>query len=88
MSCLYILEINLLSVAFFCKYFSHSGSYRFVYGFLWYAKDFKVFFLFVFCFLFRVTPVAYGSSQAGGQIGAMAAGLHHSHSSSGSKPHL
>ena len=26
------------------------------------------------------TPEAYGSSQARGQIGAVAAGLHHSHS--------
>ena len=31
-------------------------------------------------FLFRVTPVAYGSFQARGQIGAAAASLHYSHS--------
>ena len=31
-------------------------------------------------FLFRATPVAYGNSQATGQIGATVAGLHHSHS--------
>ena len=31
---------------------------------------------------------AYGSSQARGQIGAAAAGLDHSHSNTGSKPHL
>ena len=42
---------------------------------------------FVFC-LFRAAPVAYGGSQARGQIGAVAAGLHHSHSDTGSKPHL
>ena len=38
------------------------------------------FFLFVhFCFLlFRAAPTAYGHSQARGQIGATAAGLHHS----------
>ena len=34
------------------------------------------FFSFPFC-LFRATPVAYGGSQARGQIGATAAGLHH-----------
>ena len=35
--------------------------------------------IFVFC-LFRATPAAYGGSQARGLIGAIAAGLHHSHS--------
>ena len=40
-------------------------------------KSYK-FILFLFLF-FRATPVAYGSSQARGQIGAAAAGLDHSH---------
>ena len=39
-------------------------------------------------FIFRATPAAYGSSQARGRIGAVAASLHHSHSNSGSEPHL
>ena len=43
---------------------------------------------FLFWFFFRATPVAYGSSQARGGIGAAAAGLHHSHSNVGSEPHL
>ena len=44
---------------------------------------------FIFDFsLFRATHVAYGSSQAMGQIRAVAAGLHHSHSNAGSKPCL
>ena len=44
----------------------------------------------LFCFLsfFRAAYEAYGDSQAMGQIGAVAAGLHHSHSKMGSKPHL
>ena len=42
----------------------------------------------LFFFLFRVAPSAYGSSQARGQIGAAVAGLHHSHSSTGSEPCL
>ena len=46
----------------------------------------KLFFCF-FCF-FRATPSAYGGSQARGQIWAVAAGLHHSHSNMGSKPRL
>ena len=41
----------------------------------------------LFCFVFRVTPTAYGASQARGQIAAVAASLHHSHSSSGSSTH-
>ena len=32
--------------------------------------------------------MAYGGSQAGGLIGAVAAGLHHSHSNVGSEPCL
>ena len=43
MSCLYILEINPLSVASFVNIFSHSEGYLFhlVYGFLCCAKAFK-----------------------------------------------
>ena len=41
-----------------------------------------------FFLLFRAAPMAYGGSQAKGQIRAVAAGLHHRHSSSGSKPSL
>ena len=48
---------------------------------------FLSFFLFVFC-LFRAAPVAYGGSQARGLIGAIAVGLYHSHSNSGSELHL
>ena len=44
---------------------------------------------FIFFFLhFMATLVAYGSSQARVWIEAAAAGLHHSHSNMGSKPHL
>ena len=32
--------------------------------------------------------MAYGDSQARGQIGAVAAALHHSHSNAGSEPYL
>ena len=38
--------------------------------------------------LFSVAPEAYGSSQARGRFGAIAAGLHHSHSNAGSEPSL
>ena len=41
-----------------------------------------------FSLLIRVTPLAYGNSQARGQIGAIAAGLHHSHSNARSEPQL
>ena len=39
-------------------------------------------------FVFRTTPAAYGSSQAKGQIGAIAAGLYCSHSNARSEPCL
>ena len=44
-------------------------------------------FIYLF-FLFRAAPLAYGSSQARGQIGATISSLHHSHSNTGSKPRL
>ena len=37
--------------------------------------------------LFRAAPAAYGSSKANGRIGAVAAGLHPGHSTSGSLTH-
>ena len=43
---------------------------------------------FSFLFLFRAAPVAYGSSQARGQIRAAAASLYHSHSNARSVPYL
>ena len=46
------------------------------------------FFFIFFFFSFRATPVAYGNSQARGWFGAAAAGLCHSHSHTGSEPHL
>ena len=44
-------------------------------------------FIYLLCF-FRATPVTYGNSQCRGQIGATAAGLHHSHNNEGSKVSL
>ena len=41
-----------------------------------------------FFFFFRALLMAYRGSQARGRLGAVAAGLHHSHSSAGSEPHL
>ena len=51
---------------------------------------FKIFYLFWFVSLSfpRAAPVAYGVSQARDLIGAVAAGLHHSHSNLGSEPCL
>ena len=44
-----------------------------------------VLFNFIYLFIFRATPTAYGSSQTKGLIGATAAGPRHSHSNEGSK---
>ena len=48
---------------------------------------FFFFFVFFVC-LFRAVPAAHGGSQVRGQIGAVAAILHHSHSNVGSEPCL
>ena len=45
------------------------------------------FFFFLFFFLFRAKLKAYGSFQPRGWIGAVAAGLPHSHSNAGSLTH-
>ena len=47
------------------------------------AKDYLWSSSFFFSFLFMVESMTYGSSQAGGQLPA-----YHSHSNSGSQPHL
>ena len=48
-------------------------------------QNYSFFWLFAFS---RAAPTAHGGSQATGRIGATAAGPRHSHSNSGSKPHL
>ena len=48
-------------------------------------------YLFIYLCLFAISwaaPAAYGGSQARGLIGAVATGLHQSHSNSGSEPRL
>ena len=49
-----------------------------------------IFYFFVFLLLLWASPAAYGGSQARGRIGAVAAGLHqsHSHSNARSEPRL
>jgi len=51
------------------------------------GKDHTPIILFLFFLLLGATGTAHGSSQARGQIGATAAGLHHSHSNAGSWTH-
>ena len=46
------------------------------------------FFISFFFLFLELHPLAYGSFQASGQLGAAAAGLHQSHSNSGSEVHL
>ena len=54
----------------------------------WNHTVYTLVFSFSFCFLEPAAPAAYGGSQARGQITALAAGLHHSHSKAGSEPPL
>ena len=56
---------------------AHNNSYLFIY-----------LFAYLFIYLFRAAVSAYGGSQAKGQIGAVVAGLHHSHSNVRSEPRL
>ena len=55
-------------------------------------QEFFFFIIYLFIYLFivfyRAAHVAYGGSQARSQIEAVAVGLCHSHSNSGSEPHL
>jgi len=54
-------------------------------------KDGPSKFIYIYFCLFafsRAIPVAYGGSQARGLIGAVATGLHQSHSNLGSEPSL
>ena len=48
----------------------------------------NILFYLLFVFFLRAAPWAYGSSQTRGRIGAVAAGLHHSHSKARSELRL
>ena len=52
------------------------------------AFSWALFIFFFFSLFFRAAPVACGSSQARSRIGAVAAGLRHSHSNARSELHL
>ena len=54
----------------------------------YYLSEFFSFFFFCLFAFSRATPAAYGGSQVRGLIGAVAAGLHHSHSNARSETHL
>ena len=51
-------------------------------------ESFSLSLFFFFSFLFRVSPAAYGNSQARDWIRAAATGLHYSHSNATSEPNL
>ena len=74
-----------MDVGFLSNYFS--ASFEMLFFVLFFVFAFTFFFFFFFL-LFRAIPVAYGGSQARGQIGAVAAGLHHRHSNARSKARL
>ena len=63
----------------FCQPFPNLGKVN--------AFSFSFFFFLSFV-LFRATLATYGGPQASGLIGAVAAGLRHSHSNAGSEPCL
>ena len=51
-------------------------------------RQMRIFFFAPPSIFFRAAPVAFGGSQARVRIGAVAAGLRHNHSNSGSTLHL
>ena len=67
----------------------HKAKVKWTAGWGCLSPDSLFFFFFLSFFAFsRASPVAYGGSQARGRIRAVAAGLHQSHSNSGSELHL
>ena len=81
---LHPLTIPEISLYFFQKLVAPLSSY---YNLLWVLQS-KIWFVFIFFQLPYAAPTAYGNSQARGRTGAVAAGLLHSHSNSGTKPRL
>ena len=79
-------ENNEGRVSFFISLLTNSQLFtkKFPLTFIW-NKCLVSFFFFG---LFRVAAMAYGGSQASGQMGAVGAGLRHSHSNVGFKLHL
>ena len=67
-----------------CVFFWKMTLLHFAYPFL-FLFHFLFFWLFAFS---KAAPTTYGGSQARCQIGAVAAGLHHSHSNARSEPRL
>ena len=59
-----------------------------IFGPFYLSLSLSLFFFFFCFFCFRVTPMAYGGSQARGPIGAVVTGLCHSHSNARFKSHL
>ena len=71
--------------------FSPPGSYLIPFVFIFFFFLSFVFVVVVVVVIFAISwaaPAAYGGSQARGRIGAVATGLHQSHSNSGSEPRL
>ena len=77
---IYHASVGLFLGSLFCSF----GLY------IWFCVSsilFLLLYLFFF-FFFLAAPLAYWTSQARSLIGAIAAGLCHSHSNTGSEPHL
>ena len=75
-----VVEMNFRFPVTLSRYLAFELRSKALTGLLWPIS-------FFFFLLFRTTPTAHGSSQARDQIGAIAAGLSHSHSKVGSELH-
>ena len=82
-TCYLDVLINLALFFFPLSMVTLSGN---VINFIYLYFFFKIFiYLFIYLLLFKAAPAAYGSSQARGRIGAVAASLDHSHTEAGSE---
>ena len=96
MKCIIVSLLVFISQYFMfypLKIFAYSNSVKGLYFtfrfYLLLLGFFGVLFFFFFPPLFFFfSPAAYGGSQPRGLIGAVGAGLYHSHSNVGSEPHL
>ena len=83
--CVFLITLIRVRVIFGCQRNPHIIKLSNYQSFTQFLSFFLSFFFFVF---FRAALAAYGGCKDRSRIGAVPAGPHHSHSSSGSEPHL
>ena len=83
--CMFVRLKHFRYISEFIDHFTTLDTFSVVLFFIFQGLTFLSFFV---CVISWAAPTAYGGSQARGRIGAVAAGLHHSHSNVGSELRL